>query len=101
MLVMQAVKLSRGYGYSPNQGTLTPNYISYKGKQYRIVKFTSVINTVVTFENNSMPMNKITIEIEGNKYILNADKNYGSYVATDTRPFKAAGTYTIKILSIE
>lgn len=114
MLVMQAslfLDKGRYYGYTTQNstiGSLTPNYIEYKGKKYTITRLGSRPSTdklspetVLRFkEGNLPPADAITIEVEGNKYVLTKDEKLPGY-RNNVVCFTTAKSYTVKILSIE
>lgn len=114
VLVMQAAQfLSLGfyYGYTTKDktiGSLAPTYIEYKGKKYTITRLGSrpstnklSPDTVLRFkEGNLPPADAITIEVEGNKYVLTKDEELPGY-RNNVVCFTTAKSYTVKILSIK
>lgn len=112
VLVMQAhIFLSDGryYGYTTKDntiGSLTPNYIEYKGKKYIITRLGSrpstAPTTVLRFKEGGLPpVDEITIEVEGNKYILTKDARLPGYRNNDVACFITEKPYTVKILSMK
>lgn len=107
VLVMQAGVSSNAfiYGYANSKyGTLSPNYIYYRGEKYEIDSFYSMLSyynvSYLYFKENKAPsVAKIVIKVDDSVYTLEKYDNDGYRIATTI--FTARRTYKIKILSIE
>lgn len=106
MLVMQAGTNGAprpSYGYD-GYGSISPDYILHQGEKYVIDIFyttTRFSKSYLYFKDDKIPKGeKMIIEVNGTVYTLNKEVQYNRYSIATTL-FPSAGTYTIKILSIE
>lgn len=107
MLVMQAASdgaSNPSYGYSPGYGKISPDYIMYQGEKYVISHFftsSGYHRSYLSFKNSKIPNgNKMVIEVNGTVYSLAKRVSTNEY-NIGKQLFTSAGTYIIKILSIE